>query len=242
VTQAYFCVRETRPIHGDGEWQFSVVKGVTSGLDALLRAYRTPDAPPTNGSCTADYRDPRVLFLRGSRTPAVRAPRDGCGQPSGPAVRAYEALRTVDITVTRLGQVTTERSRTTGCPDMYKDMLAIEEASGGPPQVSPTPRAVEAGTVLCSYAATPDAQGLRVGRLTSARPLTSAEVGQINNVLPQATIDASCSRHQHTRFAMLQTGGQDGGPTTLVALDGCAVQQDGGWWRAPDRLRALVAA
>ena len=60
-------------------------------------------------------------------------------------------------------------------------------------------------------------------------------------VTPELTTvaaDSTCSRHGHTRFALVMPGG----PSTLVALDGCAVQQDDGWWRATDRLRALVGA
>jgi hypothetical protein len=242
ITRAYLCVHEFRQVPGAGEWEFSIVKGVTSGLGALLRAYLTPDAALTDGTCPAIAVTPRVIYLQGSRTLAVRAPLDACRFPTAAGNSAYEALGTVDISATKEGQVRSQGSLTSGCPDMYKDMLAIEEESGGPSHISPTPRAVDAGTVLCLYAVAPDPQGLRVGRLTSARPVAATEVGQINRALTQSTVDASCGRHQHTRFAMLQPGGQSGGPTTLVALDGCAVQQDGGWWRATDRLRALVAA
>jgi hypothetical protein len=238
VTQGYLCVRETRPVPGDGEWQFSVVKGVTSGLDAVVRTYRTPDAPLTNGACTADDRDPRVLFLRGSRTLAVRAPQDGCGQPSGTAVRAYEALGTVELSATKLKRVASQLAQTSGCSDMYKDMLAIEESLGHARQTSNLPSPVELGDELCIYAVTQDAHGYRFAWLSSARQLSRTDVDRINSALAGATVDASCSRHQHTRFALLGIGGA----TTLVALDGCAVQQDGGWWRASDRLRALLTA
>ena len=238
VRAAYLCVRETRPVQGDGEWEFFVVKGVTSGLDALLFAYRTADAPPTTEACDASGVIPHLLYLRGSRTLAVRAPMDGCGKPSRAAAGAYAALGTVEISATRVRQVTSQLSQTSGCPDMYKDMLAIEESFGDPRQTSRSPTPVEPGAELCIYGVTLDPHGYRFVWLSAARQLSSTDVNRINSALGGATVDASCSRHQHRRFALLGSGGA----TTLVALDGCAVQQDGGWWRATDRLRALVTA
>jgi hypothetical protein len=86
-----------------------------------------------------------------------------------------------------------------------------------------------------------DAHGDRFTWLSSARPLARNDVDRINSALTGATIDPSCSRHATRRFALLQAGGAAGAPATLVDLDGCAVQQDSGWWRATDRLRALIA-
>lgn len=240
VTGAYLCVQQFRTVAGDGEWEYAVVQGVTSGLDALLRAYGMPDAEPTDGACDAIGYVARVVFLHGSRTVAVRAPTDGCGKPTAAAARALAALGTVDVTTTKVRRVTSQLSITSGCPEQYKDMLAIEEGFGGPKQVSSAPRPVGPGAELCVYTVAHDARGARLGQLSAARRLTPAELVQIDRALSTATVDHSCSRHQHTRFALLQAGA--GGPQTLVALDGCAVQQDGGWWRAPDRLRALVAA
>jgi hypothetical protein len=240
ISSAYVCVQETRAVPGDGEWMFRVVKGVTSGLPALLLAYRTADAPPSTGPCTADAVVARPLYLHGSRTLAVRAPLDGCGKPIPSATHALDELGTVEISATRLGRVMTQLSQTSGCSDQYKDVLAIEESMGDPRQVAQAPTPVQSGTEVCVYTVAKDPQGLGVGQLSAARQLTGADVARINGELTRATVDASCSRHQHTRFALLQAGGQGGGPTTLVALDGCAVQQDGGWWRVTDRLRALV--
>ena len=240
VTAAYLCVQQFRTVVGDGEWEFAVVQGVTSGLDGLLRAYGMPDAKPTDEACDAVGYAPRVVFLHGSRTVAVRAPTDGCGKPTAAAARAFAALGTVDVTATKVRRVTSQLSISSGCPDQYKDMLAIEEGLGGPKQVSSAPRPVAPGAELCIYTVTHDAQGARLGQLSAARGLTPAQVVEVNQALSSAAVDATCTRHQHTRFAVL--GSMQGGFDTLVAVDGCAVQQDGGWWRAPDRLRALVAA
>jgi hypothetical protein len=241
IRAAYVCTHEFRQVPGDGEWQFSVVKGVTSGLDALLRAYRAADAPPTSAACDAVGVTPRPLYLHGARTLAVRAPLDGCGKPIAAGNRALDALGTVEISATKLNRVTSQLAQTSGCSDMYKDMLAVEEQYGGPPQAAQTPSPVGPGAELCIYTVTSDSHGYRFVWLSSARELTRTDLDRINDALGGATVDPSCSRHQHTRFALLQAGGTAGGPTTLVALDGCAVQQDGGWWRATDRLRALVS-
>jgi hypothetical protein len=124
---------------------------------------------------------------------------------------------------------------TTGCPDRYKDMLAVEEGFAEPTQRSAAPRPVGPGGALCSYTVAPDDHGDRIGHLSSARLMTAQELDRINAELATVSADPSCSRHGHTRFALL------GQSDTLVAVDGCAVQQDGGWWRATDALRALVA-
>src|SRR3954471_8915055 len=53
VSEAYLCGVETRTVEGDGEWSFSVVRRVTSGLAALLRAYASPDQTPGDPSAPA---------------------------------------------------------------------------------------------------------------------------------------------------------------------------------------------
>jgi hypothetical protein len=219
---------------------FRVVKGVTSGLPALLLAYRTADAPPSTDPCDASAVIARPVYLHGSRILAVRPPEDGCGKPIPSATHALDELGLVEISAIRTGRVTTQLAQTSGCSDQYKDMLAVEEESGGPPQTSKVPSPVALGSELCIYTVTRDPRGYRFVWLGSARQLSRTEVDRINSALSGATVDASCSRRQHQRFALLQSSGTSGGPTTLVALDGCAVQQDGGWWRATDRLRALL--
>jgi hypothetical protein len=245
VGSAYVCTQETRPVPGDGEWQFLVVKGVTSGLHTLLLTYRAPDAAPGTGTGTGTCDSvgvvPQALYLHGSRTLAVRAPLDGCGKPIRSATEALAALGTVEIAALKLNRVTSPLAQTSGCSDQYKDMLAVEEESGGPPQTSTVPSPVALGSELCIYTVTLDSHGYRFVWLNSARQLSRTEVDRINSALSGATVDASCSRRQHDRFALLQASGTSGGPATLVDLDGCAVQQDGGWWRATDRLRALIA-
>ncbi len=234
---AYVCRTEVRDVPGDGSWQFQVVTGVTGGLDTLLHVYATPDAALGSGACTMELPDPLVVWLRGAETVAVRAPRDDCGKPTGEARAAYQGLTTVVLSTTRLTQVTSQLATDSGCSDSYKDMLSIEESSGGPPQTAAQPQPVTSGTRVCFYRVAPDEQGDRVGHLTSTELLTQEQTDAINAALRVAVVDRTCGRHTHTHFALLSTAG--GG--TLVALDGCAVQQDQGWWRAGDPLRTALS-
>ena len=122
-----------------------------AGRDVRARsaAGRLPDAGRTAHDRrlrprSATYR--ASLYLHGSRTLAVRAPLDGCGAPLAAAWRAFDALGAVDLAATKLDRVTSPLAQTSGCSDQYKDMLAVEEESGGPRQIvdgpeSPWPRA-----------------------------------------------------------------------------------------------------
>jgi hypothetical protein len=59
----------------------------------LLAAYARPDEEPTDGACTADERDPLILWvdLENDETIAIYAPLDGCGKPQAEAADAYAA-------------------------------------------------------------------------------------------------------------------------------------------------------
>jgi hypothetical protein len=93
--------------------------------------------------------------------------------------------------------------------------------------------------LVCTYQVEADAQGNRIGRLDGHRALTADEIAAVNAALTNVTVDPTCSRSTQTRFALLVA---KNGPT-VVALDGgCAVSQnDGGWFRAGDDLRAALA-
>ena len=80
---------------------------------------------------------------------------------------------------------------------------------------------------------------MRFGQLDAHRILTGEDLGAVNTALGLVRSDPSCSRQEHTRFALLTAGGI---AETVVALDGCAVSQGSGWWRADDQLRTAVGA
>lgn len=235
VARAYVCTDETRRVPGDGEWLFSVVKGVTGGLDALLEVYGTPDAEPSNGVCTLDLPFPLLVWLHGDDVTGVRAPVDGCSKPIPEAGTAYRNLVLTEVTATKVRRIRSEPSITSGCPEQYKDMLAIEQEMAGPRRSSPKPEPLSSGSRVCRYDAKDEE-----GQLRSAGTPTASELSGLNEALAQSVQDPTCSRTGHTKFALVWNTSNSS--STLVALDGCAVQQDGGWWRATDRLRELLAA
>ncbi|MCU1588310.1 MAG: hypothetical protein JWN31_1803 [Frankiales bacterium] len=239
VKQAFICGEETRRVPGDGEWSFDVVRGVTSGLDELLQAYAVPDeALGGHTTCTLDLPSPLDVVLRADRTLVVRAPRDDCSKPTTVARQAYAALGLTELGATKRQRVQSELGVTSGCPDKNKDMLAVEEEMGGPSRSEPAPEPITDATKICSYDVVQDSDGDPVGQVVAVRPMTPALEADINAALADSHRDSSCARHGHRQFALI-FGGRGG--TTLIAIDGCAVQQDDGWWRATDKLRELVA-
>lgn len=179
-----------------------------------------------------------MVWLHGDDVVPVRAPRSRCGEPVDAARAAYDALFLQDVSVVRLRQVDSQLAVDSGCPERYKDTLAISEGDGGARATTARPRPLAALTRECTYRVELDADGLRVGRLTAARTLTALQLARVNAALARVGPGGTCSRHGQTRFALLSP---PGGPGAVVALDGCAVQEDEGWWRAGDDLRALLS-
>ncbi|WNV74778.1 hypothetical protein [Geodermatophilus sp. DSM 44513] len=232
---AYVCSYEIRTVPGDGSWSFHVVRRVTGGLGALLEAYRSPDEPPVaDMACTAAGVDPLVVHLHDEHgTRAVRAPVGPCSAPTESAKSAYASLITAVVGEQQEGQSRSQLSVDTSCPDETKDVLSIEQ----PPQRGdPTPTPLSAPVSVCMYRVAAE-EGMRVGYLEAHRTLTADQVAGVNAALDLVRPDRGCSRVEHRRFAVL-FGSQPG--RTVIALDGCAVSQDAGWWRADDHLRRAV--
>jgi hypothetical protein len=147
-------------------------------------------------------------------------------------------LQTVNVSEQKGRQAQSQQAVDSGCPDPSKDSLAIEEQTGTSPDNSARPKTLSEPVWVCKYAIETDARGQRQGRLAGVRKLTSSQVTEVNQALSRAAPDATCSRHQQSRFALLMAGDD---ASTVVALDGCAVSQSPqNWWRAPDDLRLLV--
>lgn len=232
---AYICSTEDREVTGEGTWTFAVVRRVTGGLDGLLDSYATPDAPLTDGACTAELPDPRVVWLKmGGDVIGVRAPRDPCAKPTAPAIAAFSALTTEPLVEEKLQQASSSLADESGCSQEWKDMLSIEAGEGAAPSAVPPLPLTGEPLVACSYSSysSPDS-----GELVAAKPLDASAIAAINAELAKSTADATCERAGHQLFVVMLT--PDGG-ATYVSVDGCAAQQDGGWWRGTDALRALL--
>lgn len=242
TTEAYICTSEIRSVPGDGVWTFQVARRVTGGLGPLPHAFAAPDTssdpPNPNVACAAMAYPAVVVYLHGDgRVHAVRAPEGECGFTLQPARDAYAALRTTVVGERRVARVQSQLSVDTQCPDAFKDMLSVEEhdpdstAGGGAPAPLPDPVSV------CTYRIATDPEGERIGHLDGYRTLSGDQVRALNAALAQVRRDPTCSRHEQTRFAVLD---MSGGDRILVALDGCAVAQGNRWWRADDQLRQAV--
>ncbi|MDX6218244.1 MAG: hypothetical protein QOG99_3828 [Frankiales bacterium] len=240
VTDAFICGEDDQRVPGDGIWLVRYVHRITGGLEGLLAAYQAADTPPPTGEqfgCPTVLYAPSTVYLHSDEgTVAVRAPRGVCSDPQATASEAFRALTTETVWTQRDRRVQSEESVTTGCTDAYKDTLSMD---AGSPSRTPSATPLEGPVLVCTYKVEADAQGDRIGRLDGHRALTADEIAAVNAALRNVTVDPTCNRSTQTRFALLVA---KNGPT-VVALDGgCAVSQnDGGWFRAGDDLRAALA-
>ncbi|WP_143087239.1 hypothetical protein [Geodermatophilus ruber] len=242
ATEVYICTRESRAVPDDGMWMFQVVRRVSGGLDPLLQAYAAPDDSPVSGiACAAIGYDPLVVYLHGDGgTRAVRAPVDTCGAPTAQARSAYDSLVTTVVRERSDARIQSQLSVDTQCPDAFKDILSLDERdrlSGADDGLAPEP--LSDPVSVCEYRITTDADGNRIGHLDGHRILSGDRLRALNTALGHVRHDPSCSRHEQTSFAVLNMGGSQ---ETVVALDGCAVSQGYGWWRADDQLRLAVGS
>lgn len=73
-----------------GERSYETVERIVDPA-SVLEVYATPDAEPTDGMCTRQFEDPRILWLDlGDEIVAVRAPVDPCGFPLDAATAAVD--------------------------------------------------------------------------------------------------------------------------------------------------------
>lgn len=101
VATVWRCVPDIRQLPDRGLWSVTVVARADTAATSLLRALRTPSAPPSKDHCTAEAVTLVPLVLddaRGHRmTPPV--PTDGCGRPLKAVTDAIAplAFRTVAV-------------------------------------------------------------------------------------------------------------------------------------------------
>jgi hypothetical protein len=90
---------------------------------------------------------------------------------------------------------------------------------------------------VCRYDVQADTDGSRTGVLASASALSAELLARVDDELARSQVDPTCSRHEHTRFAVVT---DTGGDWNAVALDGCSLMQGESWWRGTDGLRRLL--
>lgn len=238
AVEVYVCATETRAVAGEGTWSYAVVRRAVDGAD-LLAAYATADEQPTSGICTLELPNPRVVWIKTDVITAVRAPVDGCHKPQAAAIDAYDRLATEVVAEERLGQISSELADTSGCEMAWTDMFAYLDAYPGglePRTLDELPLAADRACTYVVEAGPSDDKSQ--GELVDAATITDAEASAIDAALASSVEDPTCELIGHTSFVVLWSDADD--KVVSVALDGCAVQLDGSWWRGSDELRTLL--
>jgi hypothetical protein len=159
--------------------------------------------------------------------------------PTAAAYKAYAGLLTEVVSERKLQHVQSELSIDSKCPESYKDVLALEEQDSRVQENSRAlPNPVSGRASVCTYVVEVDKDGDRIGQLKSHHELDAAHLRALNVGLTKVTVDGTCSRHDQTGFALVDSGRPD---PLLIALNGCAVQEGHDWWRAGDDVRGAVS-
>lgn len=239
IRSAYLCRTVDRKVPGDGVWQYQVVRRITGDLGRLQAVLEAADEAPTSGSCTAEFFVGPPIWVVGSHSAAlVRVPLDACAHAVDNVVDEVLALPATKVSDERLQRVESQTALDSGCSESFKDLLRIQAADGGtprgasPPQLDPSTR-----WTVCRYRVVQRDGDVSTGTLESADRLTAGQLAAVDDALRRSTVDPTCRRDDHTRFATI-TGDGD---WIDVALDGCAVQHGTSWWRADRRLRDLLS-
>ncbi|MCI0688208.1 MAG: hypothetical protein L0Y54_13370 [Sporichthyaceae bacterium] len=237
ITEAFVCATTSRAVPGDGQWQFQEARRIVGGLPELLAAYQMPDLPRPN-SCTWDIDLLPTVWLHSSSVVGVRAPLDGCMHSSELAATAFQKLTTVMVASEPIRQQTTQLALDSGCDQDAENRMANRDydSTGAAPMDVPEALSLEPHRV-CSY---DDDGSEEAWQLVAAANFDTAQIAQFDAALREVRQDPSCERGVETMFTVIYPPGDDGGLTTYVAVDGCAVQQLGSYWRATEELRALL--
>ena len=124
---------EWQDIEEEGSGSGVVASWADSGLDRFVAELRKPDqAPPADGVCPAIYIATPWFAIVTADGRVVRAavPKGACGQPRESALEALAGLPWTVLSETRLRQNETPEAQQAGCPENWKDMVAIDAADG----------------------------------------------------------------------------------------------------------------
>jgi hypothetical protein len=250
ATAVVECVIASRPVVGDGMWNFLVEKRATANVDAFARALRRPDEPPTTGACSAVGHV--VLWFAlvdaSGRIAHATIPSDNCGQPQAEAMTAMQALPFVEVSATRRDRVQTEAeskldaaAAAAGCATPFKDMIAITDADQGALRSAPDPilGGSSGGVTVCRFSAGKDTDGMPLLTFVSGEKLSAASSATVVTALAASGPAKPCTV-LHADVAGLFT---ERNGWALVELDGCHRVEggdSGGWRQATPELLALL--
>lgn len=242
------CEFSSVTVPGDGEWQVRDQQRADSGLDALAAALRQPSQNNATGSCTLEGMVPVVITLTDAhgRELVPVLPHQACGRPLQAVAEAIQGLPWRSVNRKKVQRTRTQLEIDSGCPGMYKPMIAIkaeedpipssEQASSGPGQA---PTALE----VCRYrldpaetiSGTDPSVRFKAGVLSSAATLSGAAVTRFLGAVGAAgPVTARCEQPQAPFATVSGKGGT--GPYLVVELGGCYRVDDGnGALRQVDR-------
>lgn len=197
-----------KQVPGQGEWTTAIAEKADTSAGDLVAQLRQPSAPSTDGACTMEFITSPYIMLINAEGKAVlpEIPKDPCGKPKIEVRNAADALPYKLVSETPVHQSQSQLSLETGCPDSWKDLLAIDGLSykpGPAAKIWPGPAQVR----VCVYQSVSDA-----GKLVSGRSVPVEQLPALDSAGPAAPCKA-----RHTGFATLASENRD----AWIELDGC---------------------
>ena len=241
IDAAFVCGESREELPSTASRHYQEVKLIRGGLARLLEEYARPDSSKRPRICPAVAYSPLTVWLHHeSQITKVRAPVTSCRAPLYQASAAYNAVSTETVYRRLVATRPPYKHVASGCTTETKDVLAMY-ASDPPTRKrrSVAPHPLPDPATVCTYRV--DKPGpLAHARLIEGHHLDSRELAAINTALGDSRVDETCTLDGHHQFVAVNSDTNDlyG---IYVALDGCAVWQDGDSWRASDELRDLLS-
>ncbi|HEV8562184.1 MAG TPA: hypothetical protein VGR06_38180 [Actinophytocola sp.] len=121
------CRTEIRYVPGQGKQAFRVTERADTPAAEMVSQLRLPAEPPTAGGCLAYGVSVPYFALvdAGGRALLPAVPLDECLRPRREALQELDKLPFTRLSETPAGQVQSQESIDTGCPEAYQDMIII---------------------------------------------------------------------------------------------------------------------
>lgn len=219
------CMRQSRTVPGDGEWEFADAQRADSGLTAVLAALGLPSQKPpasTQIACAAVgiVLPPFALVDASGAIVNPALPHDFCGMPLKQVTDAMNALPWRTETEQKATHLLTQPEIDTGCPSEYKDLFELNVNDTPTPWSKVRPPAVAGPMKACEYTVLPGDAPMSDTRFVKGVTLTSTQEAAVTQALAVSdpTTPAPACPTPATRFAEFTGLGLDG---AIIELDGC---------------------
>jgi hypothetical protein len=138
------CVIDQQTYPGAGTWEVRIQQRAVAGVEQLAVALRLPDAPTPTPTICLQVGSVFVVTLTDAAGDQFMPllPSGQCGVVLPQVLTAWHALRWVTVSAERIEDQPTALSSDSGCPDLYRPILAGKALTGrGTPAPSDTPPA-----------------------------------------------------------------------------------------------------